>query len=416
LSSYFGIADPIWLRLIFALLLFAAGTGVLFYILLWIIIPKAQSTSDRLAMKGEPININNIAKEVNESINNLGSKINEFGQEFGQKKNKFANSSSGLGTGLANFLNELMDAIKYILPKMIKAFFILVGLIILIAIVGAGIGVFTSGFFVHDFTDVLFGQDLMNKHWLLILSAVLFFLLPAIILLILGIKTFFKVQTPKGLITGIGIFWILNIFVALGSGFNLAKSFTHSVETNGEKNYFSNINPDTLIIDVNEGDGFSDFEFDGVQFGYLKTKNDRFYSDDIRIKALKSEDSKISWKIDFLANGTSNQEAEKLSKSISYQAKQDGKRLIFPRYFEIEKGKVWRNQRVRVFVYIPEGKFCKITKRAEELVTKLEKDPDQDDEFEYSNTIWRMGKAGFINTKKPEDVKEDASIPKADSI
>ncbi len=410
LSAYFGINDPIWLRIIFALLFFAAGTGFLFYILMWIIMPKAQTTADRLAMKGAPININSIAKEVEESIGNLGSKINEFGQEFsGQKKNRFSNSDTRQFSGFSNFLNELLDAIKYIIPKVIKAFSIIIGVVCLVAIVAAGIGILTSGFMFQNYADVIFGPDLINKQWLLVGSIALLFLLPAIILIILAIKAFFKVKTPKGLITGIIIFWTVNLFFGIASGLNLAKSFTNPAEVTNSKEFFTSANPDTLIVDVDEGDGFSDFEFDGVQLGNLKMKDQRFYSDDIRIKVLKSEDATISYKVDYLSNGSSRQEAENLAKSITYTPKQDGSRLIFPRYFEIGKGKLWRNQRVRVFVYLPEGKYCKITKRGDELVTKLEKDPDEEDYWQYSGTIWKMGREGFIDTapKKKEFSDEE---------
>lgn len=418
LSSYFGINDPIWLRIIFLLLFFAAGTGFLFYLIMWIIIPKAQSTADRLAMKGAPININSIAKEVEESINNLGHKINEFGHELGgQKKNKFTSNDSRPFSGITNILNELVDAIKYIVPKVFKAFFIIIGIICMIAIAAAGIGLITSGVVLHDYTDIFFGPELWAKHWFLVVSSFLLFLLPAIILIIIAIKAFFRVQTPKGLLRGIGIFWVICLFGALSAGLSFASSFRNPVEISKSKEFFSSSNPDTLIIDTNEAEGFSDFEFDEVTLGFLRKKNDKFYSNDIRIKVIKSEDQTISWKVDNLSNGSSRQEAESLAKSISYPIRQDGKRIIFPKYFEIEKGKLWRNQKIRVIVYVPEGKYCKITSRAEPYVTRMEKDPDEDDYYEYSGTVWKMGSEGFINTKmKKQEEKEDSEEAPKDTL
>lgn len=409
LSAYFGINDPIWLRIIFALLFFAAGTGFLFYLILMIIIPKAQTTADRLAMRGAPININSIAKEVEQGINTIGSKINEFSKDFsGQKKNEFVNSDGHAMSGLSSFLSEIVDAIKFIIPKIIKAFVIMIGLICLVAIVIAGIAMLTSSIVLHNFTDLFFGPQLIGQQWLLFTSVALFFLLPTLILAILGFKAILKTKTPRALISGLGILWFINIFIGLGSGFSYAKSFKHPYETSSNLNYFENINPDTLTLDANEEDGFSDFEFDNINLGFLKTKNDKFYSSDIRVKILKSDVPNISWRIDYLSNGSSSQESESLAKSIEYQVKQDGQRLIFPKYFEIQKGKLWRNQKVRIFVYCPEGKYCRITSRAESLVTQIEKDPDQDEVYEYSNTVWKMGKEGFINTK-PKSEKEDTS-------
>ena len=86
LSSYLGIEDPVWLRIAFAVSLFMAGTGVLIYIILWAAIPEAKTSGDKLAMKGERINVSNIAKKVEEEINNLSDTISELTKEFKTKK------------------------------------------------------------------------------------------------------------------------------------------------------------------------------------------------------------------------------------------------------------------------------------------------------------------------------------------
>lgn len=61
LGHYFGI-DALWIRLIWILLIIGAGTGVLLYILLWVLVPEAKTTSEKLTMTGEPVNISNIEK------------------------------------------------------------------------------------------------------------------------------------------------------------------------------------------------------------------------------------------------------------------------------------------------------------------------------------------------------------------
>jgi hypothetical protein len=47
----------------FILLVWGAGTGVLAYIILWIVVPAAVTTSEKLEMTGEPVNISNIEKK-----------------------------------------------------------------------------------------------------------------------------------------------------------------------------------------------------------------------------------------------------------------------------------------------------------------------------------------------------------------
>jgi len=85
LSSYFGIEEPVWLRILFALMLFT-GVGVMIYVILWIAIPEARSAGDKLSMKGEKIDVHNIARKVEEEINNLADTITEMTKDFKSKK------------------------------------------------------------------------------------------------------------------------------------------------------------------------------------------------------------------------------------------------------------------------------------------------------------------------------------------
>lgn len=56
IAAYFGIQDPLWVRLFFVVVAISGGFGVPLYIILWAIMPKPKTASDWLAMRGEPIN------------------------------------------------------------------------------------------------------------------------------------------------------------------------------------------------------------------------------------------------------------------------------------------------------------------------------------------------------------------------
>ena len=62
LGKYFGL-DPIWFRLAFIALLFAGGSSILIYIILWLLVPEAKTKSDRLQMQGKPVTVEAL-KEV----------------------------------------------------------------------------------------------------------------------------------------------------------------------------------------------------------------------------------------------------------------------------------------------------------------------------------------------------------------
>ena len=68
ISAYFGW-DTLPVRLVFFILIFAStGWLLLFYLLLWILMPAALTASQKLEMKGEPVTLENIGKTVSETI------------------------------------------------------------------------------------------------------------------------------------------------------------------------------------------------------------------------------------------------------------------------------------------------------------------------------------------------------------
>ena len=89
MAAYFGIPDPLWVRIGFAIVGFSGGLGVLIYLLLWALVPVAKSPTDYLAMKGEPINVQNIAKIVEQQVEMISDQISEIGQDWkNRRRNK----------------------------------------------------------------------------------------------------------------------------------------------------------------------------------------------------------------------------------------------------------------------------------------------------------------------------------------
>jgi len=80
LAAYFGIEDPLWVRLGFILFGLSGGIAVPLYFILWAITKEAKSPSDRLAMTGEKINVSNIGKKVEEEMERFSEKMNEWGE------------------------------------------------------------------------------------------------------------------------------------------------------------------------------------------------------------------------------------------------------------------------------------------------------------------------------------------------
>lgn len=74
LAAYLGV-EPIVFRIIFVIAALLFGSSILIYLLLWIVLPEAKTTVQKLEMKGEPVNISNIAASVKEEFKNVRENI-----------------------------------------------------------------------------------------------------------------------------------------------------------------------------------------------------------------------------------------------------------------------------------------------------------------------------------------------------
>ena len=68
IAAYFGW-DPVFVRAIFGVLAVASfGTVILVYVFLMVIIPAASTPAEKLQMRGEPVNFDNLAKVVDQNV------------------------------------------------------------------------------------------------------------------------------------------------------------------------------------------------------------------------------------------------------------------------------------------------------------------------------------------------------------
>jgi phage shock protein PspC (stress-responsive transcriptional regulator) len=81
-ANYFDI-DPLWIRISLVILVFmSVGILIPLYIILWVIIPEARTTAEKLEMHGEPIDINNISKTVKEEAGQFKDRMQNMGDRM----------------------------------------------------------------------------------------------------------------------------------------------------------------------------------------------------------------------------------------------------------------------------------------------------------------------------------------------
>jgi phage shock protein PspC (stress-responsive transcriptional regulator) len=70
MGAYWSI-DPWILRVIFLVATMMGGLGILIYLILYIVLPEAKTTSQKIEMKGNPVNIHNIKESVKKEFENV---------------------------------------------------------------------------------------------------------------------------------------------------------------------------------------------------------------------------------------------------------------------------------------------------------------------------------------------------------
>jgi phage shock protein PspC (stress-responsive transcriptional regulator) len=70
MGAYWNI-DPLIVRIIFIALALAGGVGVMVYLILYIVLPEAKTTAQKIEMKGEPVNIHNIKDAVKKEFDSV---------------------------------------------------------------------------------------------------------------------------------------------------------------------------------------------------------------------------------------------------------------------------------------------------------------------------------------------------------
>ncbi|RJR31168.1 PspC domain-containing protein [Candidatus Parcubacteria bacterium] len=218
LAAYFGV-DPVIFRLIFGLSVFFGGSGILVYLILWVAIPCAKTSSQKLEMHGDPVTLSKLEQKVKDKINE---------EKISGTFTRVARIPLRVGEGLIKLLKNILPALG-----------ILFGIVLTVAALAAILG-FTlafavlfsrSGlnFYAAEFLDIL---SLPNAN-LLITATYFTVLIPVIFILLLGIRLLSKRKIfTAGLTSLLCAMWFIAIIVSVV----LAIDFAPKVE-----NYLNNI-------------------------------------------------------------------------------------------------------------------------------------------------------------------------------
>jgi phage shock protein PspC (stress-responsive transcriptional regulator) len=75
MGAYWNI-DPMIIRILFIVATVMGGLGGIVYLILYIVLPEARTTAQKIEMKGEPVNIHNIKDSVKKEFDTVRKNMN----------------------------------------------------------------------------------------------------------------------------------------------------------------------------------------------------------------------------------------------------------------------------------------------------------------------------------------------------
>ena len=347
LANYFGL-DRVWIRLIFVASIFLFGTGFWLYIVLWIIVPKASTASDKLMMKGETVDIKNIEKEI--------------------LKNQGSNKVNSIAAHGSNVLGILVKGVL----KLVGGLVALLLFVLVVAISIAMVAIFFNLGNTKELNELI-GITVKDASiiWSVKAGVLLTLLIPCVALLMLVIKGLFKIKLANktwGMTLG-GMFLVGLVLLAY-SGI----SFANSVKESKLKSSVHRIAAaDTLFIEGVEMPIVEDYSTDNVTELAFYDKGvvidkDKIYFDINNFKIKPGKTDSIYLKVIFTSNGKNEGDALKHIEVIFYDFRISGNKIIIPAYFSIDKTKQFSWQEVDVILSAPKGTVVVFDDAAKEIV------------------------------------------------
>jgi phage shock protein PspC (stress-responsive transcriptional regulator) len=375
LSAYFNF-EVLYIRLAFVLLIVAGGSGILIYLILWIITPVASSITERIRMKGGEITLDNIDSTLKENLN-PGPIIPES-----RTKTILLTPFRILGQAI-EAIGKALGPVGMVILTVIRVIFGLIVFFLGLAFTITPIislfvyfGFFTNDDFVvlmEDFPIELFSN--IVPVWLVI-GASFLLIIPGIIIILLGLS----VLAQKSLIGGrfglvaLGL-WLLCVGIC---AFQIPRIVVQFKEENWHK--IEEVLPltgRTLILQLNPIGKESSFN-------------------QVNLKLEGTSDSLVRLKQEYFSRGRTKAEAMNNAKLMIYNYNLLDSIVTFDEGFDINSIDAFRDQKLNLILEIPfEKPFIMERSLLEVLRNTIYRNGYRSSDLS-SKTVWAFNAKGLV--------------------
>lgn len=358
LAAYFNI-DPIIPRLIFLapllgsvffsvvnsdIFFFPAFIGgiptlVLLYFILWASLPEANTVAEKLEMRGEKVDVQNLSQAM---------------KDIGEKMSKSIPEKTT--SGIAKAFSIMAKVFVFV----VLGFVVLVLGSVLIGVLAAMFGLAASSVFVLPLTGLV--TDSETQKWVLWACVVATLVIPfvSIVRLLIRVITGKKGKGARWLNITTSIIFIAGIFGLFWIGGSIFSDFKARYHSRPEALTLTQPASDTLIIRQanleTEDGGITEYDW-GSEDGGIRFRDDTTIAiSNISLNITKSTDSLYHMSLQRSSNGKNAKRAEALASSLKFNHRQDANILYLPQDFTIPNRQPFRGQQMAIEVQVPVGK------------------------------------------------------------
>jgi phage shock protein PspC (stress-responsive transcriptional regulator) len=348
------------------------GTMIVTYIILWIVLPEAQTASEKLEMRGEKVDIESIKNTVKSDLEGVRTRAADFGDEIKARAQQFGSefkqATQQFAAEAAPVARRTGTGIGHAIGVLFKAFFLFVAGVLAFALIMVLIGLIFSGMGVLPFRNYMLSGFWQNAlAWL---SLVLFLGIPIIALITWLIRRIIGVRTRNHYLGYIfGSLWVIGLVCTIALIGSIVDNFRTQASVESEVP-ISQPPTGKMVVKMTEervnyygSDWFGfDWNNDAPFYGL---REDSVMMTTVRINLARSSDSMYHIRLVRFSHGNNPVVARDLAARIQFPVKQSDSIFYLPPGFAITPNDKFRNQRVLVVVLIPIGRRILVDRNTE---------------------------------------------------
>ena len=334
---------------------FSPGSLII-YIILWLVIPEATTTAEKLEMKGEKVDMNSIKNSVMEEMKGVQERAQRLGKEARltaeQRGKAFGSEINGVAKRGSRSLGDIIIFLFKLFAYFIIGCFAIAFIIGLFAFGIAAIGLFPMKDFV------------LNNGWqnAFAWGTLLFFIATPIIGIITWIiRRLAKIRSNRKMMryTFLSL-WLIGLASFIALMVSVGKDFRSTNSLNEEEIVLVNPTVNKLEVTSNSpGKKFyrnRPFRFEP----FYDLEDDTATVQNISVHIVKSPNDSFRVTMIKMVNGRSRRAADTLAQTMNFNVVQQDSLLVTDRGIPVTRQNKFRNQRIVLTIYVPVGKQIRV--------------------------------------------------------